>query len=218
MGLAIKNNRVAIVDYNLGNVQSILNGFHKINIDCVLTRSPSEILGSGACILPGVGAFAYGMENLIRFDLPEIIEKYVETGKPILGICLGMQLLMQGSHEFGWTSGLNLIQGEVRSLSINNHSPVKLPHVSWNEIRPPVSDRWANTLLSSTLPGENVYFVHSYAAVPSNQSEWLSETIYDEIKFCSAVQSRNIIGVQFHPEKSGGTGLRILRKFADLMF
>ena len=181
-----------------------------------MTRIESEILDADACILPGVGAFAYGMKNLIEFNLPSIIKKYVQTGKPLLGICLGMQLLMDGSYEFGWTRGLGLVKGKVLPLSCEQGRSIKLPHVCWNEIQPPNQDRWEKTFLSKILAGENMYFVHSYAVRPEYAEDILSVTNYGGITFCSAIQHNNIIGVQFHPEKSGLEGLKILTGFASL--
>lgn len=213
----MKNDQLNIVvlDYGMGNVKSISNAFEKIGQETLLTADPTAIANADALVLPGVGAFYSGMQNLQRFNLIESINRFVDSGKPLLGICLGMQMLFDESEEFGNTKGLGLIGGRVVRMSFEA-TPMKLPHVSWNEIRPPSKGRWNNTLLEDTTDQTDMYFVHSYAAQPTNPNDILSITDYGDCTFCSAVQYKNIMGTQFHPEKSGEPGLNILRKFTEI--
>ncbi len=201
---------IAILDYGIGNVRSIANAFKSIGAQTTLTADRARILDSDACVLPGVGAFGAGMQKLSDQGLVEVISDYIATGKPFLGICLGMQMLLDESDEFGHTAGLGLIPGKVRRLDVPDQ---RLPHVSWNGIHPPTEERWENTLLASTPPGTDVYFVHSYAAYPTYEEHVLAQTRYAQHTYCSAVQKDNIVGVQFHPEKSAQAGLSILKTF-----
>ena len=202
---------IAILDYGIGNVRSISNALEKIGSTPRITRNEQIILSSDALILPGVGAFAHGMNNLKELNLVDLIYKFVNSGKPFLGICLGMQLLLETSSEFGDTKGLGLIEGKVERLPLTK---AKLPHVAWSEIRPPTSKRWNGTILDNTKAQTNYYFVHTFAANPSKDEDILSVTSFDGQDFCSSVHRNNIFGVQFHPEKSGEHGLNILKTFA----
>lgn len=205
--------RIAILDYGIGNVRSISNALDKIGASSNITRDEKTILSSDGLILPGVGAFAHGMNNLTKFNLKKLIYNFVDTGKPLLGICLGMQLLMETSSEFGITKGLGLIRGNVNKLSVKTS---KLPHVAWSEISPTSTNRWSNTILENTIAGSNFYFVHTFAANPMNIEDSLSLTLFDDRYFCSSVHRDNIYGMQFHPEKSGIQGLNILKTFAKI--
>lgn len=213
----MKNDRLKIVilDYGMGNVKSISNAFEKIGQETILTADSAIISDADAIVLPGVGAFYSGMQNLQRFRLTESIQQFVESGKPLLGICLGMQMLFDESEEFGTTNGLGLIKGKVVRMTFST-TPLKLPHVSWNEIRQPAENRWNSTILEGTPNLTDMYFVHSYAAQPADHHDILSITDYGDCTFCSAVQHKNIMGTQFHPEKSGEQGLSILKRFIEL--
>lgn len=208
--------KVAILDYGIGNVKSISNAFKEINAKTILTFDPSMILNADAVVLPGVGAFEQGMNNLKSKDLDLIVNEFLLTGRPFLGICLGMQMLLEESDEFGTNKGLGLIEGKVRRLKLHEGSTDKLPHVSWNEISKPQHTSWSNSLLNNIQNESDVYFVHSYVAIPDNHNAILATSNYGGVEFCSAVKSDNIMGVQFHPEKSGVTGLNILRNFINL--
>ena len=162
--------KIILIDYGIGNVKSIINAFDKQKIKVVLSREKELILNADGLILPGVGAFSQGMDNLKKYNLISIIEDYVKTGKPLLGICLGMQLLFEKSEEFGETKGLGLIEGDVLKIPIDNSQKIKLPHVSWNEIKPKNID-WENTILENIEVGENMYFVHTFAGTPKNKNE-----------------------------------------------
>lgn len=204
--------KVAVIDYGIGNVKSMCNALAHVGIEAELTNSRDSILMADAAILPGVGAFAHGMQNLNELNLIPIIEEYVGTGKLFIGICLGMQLLLDESEEFGANKGLGLINGKVIKLPIVQGSIEKLPHVNWSEINSPNPLRWANTLLEDIPVNTNMYFVHSFVAAPTNQSDILATCNYGGGDFCSALQRNNVYGFQFHPEKSGESGLKILNK------
>lgn len=207
---------IAILDYGIGNIRSIFNAVEFVGSVPLLTRDPSEIIAARALILPGVGAFSHGMDNLDTFDLIDSIHRFVKTGKPFLGICLGMQMLFDESEEFGHTKGLGLIRGNVTRMPLAQPEAYKLPHIRWNSIREPSPSRWDNTPLAGTLEKEKMYFVHSFVGVPQQDEDILAVTEYGGSEFCSAVQHDNIYGMQFHPEKSRSCGLRILSNFTKL--
>jgi glutamine amidotransferase len=207
------NKNVVIIDYGIGNVKSILNAFLKIGARPIISSDEKVIMSADALILPGVGAFQTGMLNLERANLIPIIYSFISSGKPILGICLGMQLLFDESDEFIKTKGLGIIEGSVKSLNSMSKSSLKLPHVGWNEIAEPENGKWSNSILESTKFNSDVYFVHSFAAVPHKNKDILATSNYLGIDFCAAVKKDNIFGVQFHPEKSGIIGLKMLSDF-----
>lgn len=206
---------IAIIDYGVGNVKSIMNALKKIGVDALLTKNGKEILDADGVILPGVGAFAHGMMNLSKYDLIDIIHQYTNTKKPFLGICLGMQMLFEESEEFGITKGLGLIEGKVTKLHTNNLNYNKLPHVSWNEIDKKDID-WDSTILEKVTEKSDVYFVHSFVAEPSKDENILATTMYSDYTFCSATKKDNIYGCQFHPEKSAEVGLQIMKNFVRI--
>lgn len=202
--------KVAIIDYGIGNVRSIGNALAFLSIESILTRDKNEIINADAVILPGVGAFEHGMNNLKKFDLLDTIYEFVTTGKPFIGICLGMQLLLEQSEEFGVSKGLGLIKGKVIKMPILDNKS-KLPHISWNRITEPTEGAWDSTLLGDVKEENNYYFVHSFIAAPEDKSDVLANCMYAGIEFCAAVKHKNIYGFQFHPEKSGSLGLEILK-------
>lgn len=204
--------KVAVIDYGIGNVKSMCNALAHVGIDAELTNNKENILMADAVMLPGVGAFAHGINNLNEYNLIPIIKEYVSTGKLFMGVCLGMQLLLEESEEFGANNGLGLIKGKVIKLPIEQGNLDKLPHVSWNGISEPNTQRWNKTLLADTPLNSNMYFVHSYVAAPTHESDILAICNYGGVNFCSAVQKDNIYGFQFHPEKSAELGLAILNK------
>ena len=198
--------KLSIIDYGLGNIKSLINAFRTFNIELLLTNNKDEILKSDGLILPGVGSFPNGMKKLHEHDLVSIIKNFSKSNKPILGICLGMQLLFEKGEEFESTQGIGLIKGVVKL--INDKTKVKLPHVSWSEIFDETNKKWKNTVLNGINNFEDFYFVHSYAAVQIHENLILSRTKYEEVNFCSTVKYNNIYGCQFHPEKSGTEGLK----------
>jgi glutamine amidotransferase len=167
-----------------------------------------------------VGAFKDGMDNLKAAGLDEDIRVFRDTGRPFLGICLGMQMLMTVSDEFGIWDGLDLISGRVASIPKvgKNNEPLKIPHIGWNRIFPVTRDAndWPSGILENLEPGSMVYFVHSFHAVPMDRSHVLAVCDYNGVEVIAAVRKKNIFGCQFHPEKSGKTGLKIFKKFLEL--
>ncbi len=206
---------IAVIDYDIGNVRSILEAFKNQSADVILTNDEDEILKANGMIIPGVGSFSQGMENLKKYGLDETIKKFFTTNKPLLGICLGMQLLFEESEEFGNTKGLGIISGKVVELPTKDNKNEKLPHVSWNEINSKTIS-WKNTILENIEECTDMYFVHSFIAQPKDENNILSMTEYSNHKFCSTVKKENIYGCQYHPEKSGPLGLKIISNFINL--
>ena len=207
--------RLVIIDYDIGNVRSILNAFEKVDISPILSRDKDEILNADGVILPGVGAFSHAMKNLHNYTLVDTLKEYALLNKPLLGICLGMQILFDESEEFEITKGLGIISGKVVKLTTNKKK-VKLPHISWNEIEAHKS-KWDNTILDNIGQKSDMYFIHSYMAVPSDTNNILSTTNYFDHHFCSSVKKGNIYGSQFHPEKSAKEGLKIIKNFINIV-
>ncbi len=205
---------IAIVDYGFGNVQSIKNALNKFDVEVLLTHDRDAILNSDGLLLPGVGAYKKAMQELVARDLDATIREFVETNKMFLGICLGMQLLFESSEEFGKSTGLGILKGNVIKFPVEND--VKLPHVSWNSIG--IADiSWGNTILESVSNNEDFYFVHSFVCVPENNNNILATAEYGGVSFCAAIKERNIYGCQFHPEKSADTGLKIMSEFVGMV-
>lgn len=203
---------IALLDYGIGNIKSISSALEKVGCNVLLTNNKKEIVSANGLIIPGVGAFKHGMDKLEKLDLISFIQDYSITERPILGICLGMQMLFSRSSEFGVSNGLNLIEGSVDKIS-NAGQKLKLPHVSWNCL---IENRiaWKNTILDSIGKENFMYFVHSFVASPVDKNNILSMTQYEGIEFCSTVKKNNIYGCQFHPEKSADQGLQILKSFS----
>ncbi len=206
---------VVVVDYGLGNLHSVARGLRAAGADVRVTSDPAEIASAERLVLPGVGAFGDGMTNLTRRGLVGPVQEFVATGRPLLGICLGMQLLMSESEEFGLHRGLDLVPGRVVAFPAPRPgvSGYKVPHVGWNVLLPSAGRSWEGTLLSRVSAGEHAYFVHSFVVVPADPSYELACTLYAGQMVCASIQKDNIQGCQFHPEKSGEVGWRILRQF-----
>lgn len=207
--------KIAVLDYGIGNVRSQLNALKYLGVDAILTSDNEEVMQMDAVILPGVGAFKHGMENLLKVGLKPIINNFIATGRPFLGICLGMQLLFDESDEFGYSEGLGLIKGKITKLEGGDEKGLKLPHIGWTDVQPNTGKNWNGTLLNNIMSGTPYYFVHSYAAVPAEDSDILATAKYGNNTFCCAIEKGNIFGTQFHPEKSGEMGLMILKNLID---
>jgi imidazole glycerol-phosphate synthase subunit HisH len=201
--------RIAVVDYGMGNRRSVEKGLEHVGASASITRDHDELRAAEGIVIPGVGAFPRAMENLEQLGLVDVIQAEAIRGTPILGICLGMQLLFERSEELEPTAGLGLIAGEVKWLETGG---LRIPHIGWNE----VSFKRASPLLEG-LPetGAPFYHVHSLAAHPSHAGDILGMTEYGE-RFATVVQRGAIFGVQFHPEKSSGHGLRMLENFVGI--
>ncbi len=206
---------ITIIDYGMGNLKSVYNALGYLNIDCEITNNREKIEKAGRIILPGVGAFKDAMKNLEVRGLDKLIVKKAEEGIPILGICLGMQLLFDKSYEGGEFEGLSLIEGEIKKLENNilEKEKVKIPHIGWNNLR----IKKVNPILKGINENEFVYFVHSYYGAVKNEEDLISETIYGTNKIAAVVGNNNVFGTQFHPEKSGEVGLKILKNFGEMI-
>ena len=202
---------IAIVNYNSSNLTSVKNALDFLRHDSVITSDPREIAKADKIILPGVGAFGYGMENLKKWGLEEVLtEQVIKNKKPFLGICLGMQLICKKSYEEGEFQGLGWIDGEVVRFNLEDKK-LPVPHVGWNN----VACNPASPIFKDTNPQQTFYFVHSYYCDVKNRDLVTGWCDYG-IMFPAALQKDNIYAVQFHPEKSQTEGLEILRKFAEL--
>lgn len=209
--------KVVIIDYQLGNLFSVKQACDYLGCITEITSDPEKLLLSDYAILPGVGAFSDAMTNLDEFGLSDSIKEFVKQGKPLMGVCLGLQLLLSNSEEFGTTTGLNLIPGTVQKFPIQtlNQRVYKVPQIQWNTIGEPAQGRWSNTPLNVCKAGDFMYFVHSFYAVPENQEHIASVTAYGNLQYCSAVIKDNIFATQFHPEKSGLYGVNIYKAWLE---
>lgn len=210
---------VLIIDYGVGNLLSVQRGFEYCGAKVGISSDPDKIQKASHVILPGVGAFANAMDALHQRDLVEVIHQVVIKGTPLLAICLGMQMLLDESEEFGITRGLGLIPGRVvpiPSLTTEGQSQ-KIPHIGWSELHPAASiEEWKSSILEKIQDGESVYFVHSFMALPDNDNHRIADASYGGNRIAAVIAKDNVFGCQFHPEKSGDVGLRILRKFINI--
>ena len=206
---------VTVIDYDCGNLFSVCRAIEVFERSYELTCDPDKIAKADRLILPGVGAFGSARVALDRLGLVEAIYAFVKTGRPFLGICLGMQLLFDTSEEFGEHDGLGLIAGKVTAIPPLREDGKRrcIPNIGWYPITPPHITRWQATLLRDTAPGEYMCFVHSFVGSPSASNDILAVAEYDGLEFCAAVSHDNITGIQFHPEKSGTEGLSLINTF-----
>lgn len=202
---------LAIVDYGIGNVRSVQNAFAYVGAPAELTRDPGEIERADALILPGVGAFGEGMRRIDEHGLSQSINTFARSGKPLLGICLGFQMLMRFSEERGEHAGLNLLPFDVVKLPVDQ----RLPHIGWASVEVPDEASQVPRLMKG-LDGESFYFVHSYAVIQRSFDVVSAICSYGQCDFMALVEQGNIFGTQFHPEKSGEAGLEMLRNFVRL--
>jgi glutamine amidotransferase len=198
---------IAIVDYGMGNLRSVTNAFSKVGANVTVTRDRTIIEDAGAIVVPGVGAFGRCVENLQRYELFDFLKEQIARGKPYLGICLGMQILLESSEEAPGVPGMGVIKGSV----VRFQGSMKIPHMGWNKAeikkRGPIFD---------TIPdGSYFYFVHSFYPAPTEESVAATSTEYG-VRFVSSIQKENVFASQFHPEKSQAIGLRLLRNFVNL--
>ena len=208
--------KIVVIDYEMGNTRSIMNAIKKVGASPMLSNDESVILNADGIVLPGVGAFSRCMENLHKYSLAPVIHNYAESNKPLLGICLGMQILFNSSEEFGKTKGLGLIEGPICQLRVQDFNKDKLPHIGWDEIQQHSVD-WDGTILKDIENHSDMYFAHSYVAMPNDKESILSVTSYSNYQFCSSVKKNNIYGCQFHLEKSSETGLKVLKNYVEII-
>ena len=210
---------VAVVDYGIGNLLSVKRGLEHCGADVIVTSDKKNILKASRVVLPGVGAFADGMRGLKEAELLEVVCEVASRGKPLMGICLGMQMLLDESEEFGLSKGLGLIPGKVipiPKLDTNNNTH-KIPHIGWSELSIPKHKKeWNSDLMNLTHPGDSVYFVHSFMAQVNHKEHEIANCYYGGISISAVIGVDNIYGCQFHPEKSGEVGLKMLKSFVNL--
>ena len=210
------SNTVVIIDYGIGNLFSVRRAFEKCGADVKLSSDAATIRSAERVVLPGVGAFADGMRGLIERELDGVVQEYARLGKPLLGICLGMQMLADASEEFGVHDGLGIIPGRVQAIANTSAAgrPLKIPHIGWASLQlPPGRADWSNSILASVRPGDAVYLVHSYGFVPQEPDHRLADVDYGGRTISAAIQRGHVFGCQFHPEKSGAVGLEIVQQF-----
>jgi glutamine amidotransferase len=200
---------IAIIDYQMGNLRSVQKGFEKVGHEATITSDPAELAKADKIVLPGVGAFGDAMAELRRRDLVEPIRDLVASGKPFLGICLGLQLLFDVGYENGEHAGLGILRGKVVRFDVP--ADFKVPHMGWNQL----SIRRPAPLVAGLADGVYCYFVHSYFVVPDDPAVVATETSYSS-PFCSMIWRDNLLATQFHPEKSQSDGLQMLKNFAEL--
>jgi glutamine amidotransferase len=212
--------RVVLVDYGIGNLLSVERALESAGARVLRTADPSDVRRCERLVIPGVGAFGDCMAGLGERGLTEAVREVAVSGRPWLGICVGMQMLLATGEEFGDHPGLGVIPGRVREIEplTTRGERLKVPHIGWNGLTTPADGQgWAGTLLEDTGEGSQFYFVHSFAAEPVEPSiHLLAETRYGGRSLCAVVRSGAAYGVQFHPEKSGLAGLRMLRTFLTL--
>lgn len=199
---------VVIIDYNIGNLSSVTSALKRVGIEATISRDKEVINKAKAIVLPGVGAFPVAMNNLKKYDLIDILNERKEAGIPILGICLGMQILFEKGYEVEETEGLGFLNGEVKFMDIDE----KVPHMGWNQLH----FNQEHPILKNIHENDDVYFVHSFMAnCPDEQL--VAYTDYGDCKVTAIVAKDNVIGCQFHPEKSGAVGAQILKAFKEMI-
>lgn len=210
---------VTVIDYGIGNIYSVCRAFEACGANVLLTDSPEEISSASHLVLPGVGAFVDGMRELSDRGLVDPLRIAFASGKPVLGICLGMQMLFSESDEHTLTHGLGIIPGRVEAIENqrNDGGWRKTPHIGWAELLVPKGQQNESTLLFDGLEKNPFgYFVHSYACVPNDRSSVIRECEYEGVRISAAVRQGNVFGCQFHPEKSGELGLQIINNFLNI--
>lgn len=207
---------VALLDYGMCNLFSVFNACQYVGLNPFITSRQEELLQADVAILPGVGAFGEAIANLRKLDLINPIKDFVQSKRPFIGICLGMQLLMSESEEFGFNKGLNFINGSVKKFQFEKDEHGKhlaVPQIAWNRILSPTGDFFPPEIcyFKEIKSGEYMYFVHSFYVIPDEKRTVSSTTKYGSLEYCSSISKDNIFGMQFHPEKSGNEGLKIYK-------
>ena len=211
------NKKITIVDYGCGNILNLVRAIQFLGYEVEATHDNKKIINSSYVILPGVGAFGNAMKQIEKYNLRNTILGYAKSDKPLLGICLGMQILLTVSYEFGTHKGLGLIEGEVIKISNAKSKEIKIPHIGWNELYPNNGKKeWKNKILNNSLIGKSFYFIHSFVCLTKNPNSTIAVCNYSGISIPAIVSVGNIFGCQFHPEKSAESGLTILKNFCEI--
>lgn len=208
---------VTVIDYGIGNLLNVVRALEHCGAAVtVVDKAGPEHISTPRLVLPGVGAFGDGMVELRHRGFDEFVQRFAETGRPFLGICVGMQMMFDASEEMGEHAGLGLLAGRVRAVPATaaDGTPHRIPHIGWRPLE--AARDWRGTILQDVAPGERAYFVHSFAAVPADDAVRLADVSYDGQRICAAVQQGNLHGCQFHPERSAHAGLGMLQRFLEL--
>jgi imidazole glycerol-phosphate synthase subunit HisH len=208
---------VTVLDYGIGNQLNVLRALEHCGASVrVVHKASAGEEDAARLVLPGVGAFGDAMTELRARGLDDLVRRFAQTGRPFLGICVGMQVMLDAGEEMGEHEGLHLLAGRVRAVPATgmDGTPHRIPHIGWRALEPAAT--WENTILAGIQRRERVYFVHSFAADPRDEAMRLAEVDYDGVRVCAAVHLDNLYGCQFHPERSAETGLSVLRRFLQL--
>jgi imidazole glycerol-phosphate synthase subunit HisH len=209
---------IVIADYGVGNIFSVHHGFEAVGAAAKVAENPAALRDADRLVIPGVGDFANCMNRLERLGFRDEVLAFVETERPVLGICVGMQMLFDSSAENGPTPGLGLVPGTVERIpdTALDGAPVKFPNTGWSSIEPPEAGNWQGSVLAGLAPGDAMYFMHGYVPRPSDPSDRLATFSFHGHCLTAATRRDNLMGVQFHPERSAKTGLSLLARFAEL--
>ena len=208
---------VTVLDYGIGNLLNVVRALEHCGAAVtVRERGNACMAGIERLVLPGVGAFGDGMAELSARGLDDLVKGFALTGRPILGICVGLQMMFEASEEMGEHAGLGLLPGRVKAVPARGTDGQRhrIPHIGWRALES--ATQWRGTILADVPPGERVYFVHSFAAEPAQASDRLADVHYDGVRICAAAYRDNLYGCQFHPERSASTGLSVPRRFLAL--
>ncbi len=211
--------KITVIDYGAGNLLSIVRAFEHCGAEAVVVDKPEDVANAEYLVLPGVGAYSKGMSGLKDAGFVDEVLRFTETDRPFLGICLGMQMLLQESREFGKWEGLGVVPGTVDQIPATGSTGEahKIPFIGWSKLKLPEGmDSWDGTILNKVDADQAFYFVHSFMAIPEHHSDRLAEYDYNGLRICAAVRKNNVTGTQFHPEKSGEAGLNIIRSFLEI--
>jgi len=212
----MQKSTIVILDYGLGNLFSVQHVCEHLGYETRITQDKNDIASADAVILPGVGAFGDAIRNMHSLDLVSPVKDFISSGKPFMGVCLGMQLLFSESEEFGTHKGLDIIGGSIKKFpsvtAAGNR--IRVPQISWNHVLQ-TGKGWNGSPLAGMENGMYMYFVHSYYAVPADPEVVLTETEYEGIRYCSAVKKGNVFATQFHPEKSAAKGIEIYKNWLN---
>lgn len=201
--------QVVLVDYGAGNRTSVELALRSLGADVLLSANPAEIMGAQRVVFPGVGAAGSAMESLQNLGLVSVLQDYAKSGKPFIGICLGSQIILEKSAENGGTDCLSILRGQTDAFVSTKQNPIKIPQIGWNEVTPTTS----HPIFEGIPAGAEFYFVHSYYPVPAQSQDILAKTVYGSTSFASVIGRGNVVACQFHPEKSGRVGLKLLENF-----
>ena len=209
--------KITIIDYGCGNILNLARAIKFIGYEVEITHYKNKIINSSHVVLPGVGAFGNAMKQIEKYNLHSTILEYAKSNKPLLGLCLGMQILLTVSYEFGVHKGLGLIEGKVIKISNEKNKEIKIPHIGWNEIYPNNNKKeWKNKILKNSLIGKSFYFVHSFICLTKDSDSTIAVCNYSDISITAVVATGNVFGCQFHPEKSSDNGLAVLKNFCEI--